>query len=247
MFESIVNPIFGPLLRFNPLYLVIGISLIMSFMITIIYKYVTDQELMKSLKDELKSYQNKIKKHKDDPKKAMAIQKEAMEVNMKYMMQSFKPMIFTMLPLIIMFGWLNAHLAYEPIMPGERFTTTAVFADNVAGDVELIVPEGVKILDAPVKKINGAVTWELEGREGEYLLEYKFDDKTFTRSILITKENSYSPVIKKVKDRELKTINIDNKKLKILNIFGWKLGWLGTYIIISIISSMILRKALKIY
>jgi len=247
MFESIVNPIFAPLLKFNPLYLVLIVSLIMTVLVTLAYKYLTNQELMKSLKTELKEHQKKIKEHRSDPKKAMHLQKKAMESNMKYMMHSFKPMIFTIIPILIIFGWLNAHLAYEQIMPNEKFTTTAIFGKNVNGDVELVVPEGIDILDGQVKKINGAVTWELQGDEGEYLLEYKFDDKLFSKDVLITNEKEYSPVIKKIKDNELKTITIDNEKLKILNLFGWKLGWLGTYIIISIVFSMILRKALKIY
>ena len=247
MFESIINPIFAPLLKLNPLYTVIIISLVMTFLVTIAYKYLTNQELMKSLKEELKDHQKKIKEHKHDPKKAMHLQKKAMESNMKYMMHSFKPMLFTIIPIIIIFSWLNSHLAYEPIMPDEKFTTTALFADNVNGNVELVAPEEINILDEPIKKINGAVTWELQGNAGEYLLEYKFDDKSFSKDVLITNKREYSQVIEKTKDKELKTITIDNKKLKILNLFGWKLGWLGTYIIISIVFSIILRKALKIY
>ena len=41
-----------------------------------------------------------------------------------------------------------------------------------------------------------------------------------------------------------------NKKVKPLgnvSLFGWKPGWLGVYIIFSIIFSMVLRKLLKIH
>ena len=50
---------------------------------------------------------------------------------------------------------------------------------------------------------------------------------------------------------DIKKIEIGYNKLKPLgqkfSLFGWQPGWLGIYIILSIISSMALRKVLNIY
>ncbi|MDD5253614.1 MAG: EMC3/TMCO1 family protein [Candidatus Nanoarchaeia archaeon] len=83
------------------------ICLIFTLIVTLIYKFTTNQTLMKELKAKLKSHQAEMKTFKNDPQKLMAIQKEAMEANMKYMMQSFKPMLFTFIPVIIMWSWLR--------------------------------------------------------------------------------------------------------------------------------------------
>jgi uncharacterized membrane protein (DUF106 family) len=57
----------------------------------------------------------------------MSLQKEMMELNMEMMKQSFKSMLYTFIPLIILFTWMSANIAYEPINPGEEFTVTAKY------------------------------------------------------------------------------------------------------------------------
>ena len=85
------------------------ISLFLTLVTTLIYKYVTDQELMKTLKDDMKAMQAEMKTLKEHPEKMMAVQKQAMQKNMKYMMQSFKPMLITFIPVVFIFGWLSRH------------------------------------------------------------------------------------------------------------------------------------------
>ena len=105
--NSLFNKIFGFLVNWNPLWALIIISLILTFVVTIIYKLFTNQKEMKSLKEELTTIQKELKGSKEDPKQAIEIQKRLMEKNMKYMMKSFKPMLITFIPLIIILGWLK--------------------------------------------------------------------------------------------------------------------------------------------
>lgn len=109
MFDNFFNALFGPIMVLSTPYNLALLSLILTVFITLVYKYVTDQEAMKSLKAEMKSIQKDMKEFKEDPKKVMEMQKKAMEKNMKYMMHSFKPMIITFLPLILVFTWLRKY------------------------------------------------------------------------------------------------------------------------------------------
>ncbi|MDD5177733.1 MAG: EMC3/TMCO1 family protein [Candidatus Nanoarchaeia archaeon] len=115
MFDSFFNAIFGKLIQWDPLGGLIVICLVLTFIVTLIYKFTTNQTLMKELKVKTKEYQLEMKKFKNDPQKLMEIQKQAMDVNMKYMMQSFKPMLFTLIPVIILFGWLTSVYETTPI------------------------------------------------------------------------------------------------------------------------------------
>lgn len=109
MFDGFFNAVFGPLMKVPSPWNLIILAFILTLLITLVYKYTTDQKLMKSLKDEIKASQDEMKKHKEDPKKVMEIQKKAMEKNMKYMLHSLKPMLFTFIPLILIFGWLRSY------------------------------------------------------------------------------------------------------------------------------------------
>ena len=87
--------------------------------------------------------------------------------------------------------------------------------------------------------------WGLKGDPGSYLPEFDFEDKIYKRDVLITEERSYEKPIMIVKDSKIKSLNINNEKVK--PIPGLPLGWLWVYIIFSIIFSISLRKMLKLH
>ena len=189
-----------------------------------------------------------MKEFKADPKKVMEIQKRAMETNMKYMMHSMKPTLITFIPIIIIFGWLNANLAFMPIMPGQEFIVGAEFQSGITGDVVLVVPEGIELLSNTTQSIEeGKVEWRLKGEAGEYILDYQYDGRNYPKELLITSKQAYKELVKKVNDDVVKVLETKHEKTIPLQIFGWKIGWLGTYIIFSLIFSMGLRKILKLH
>lgn len=248
VFENLLNPVFFPLLKLPTLFAVILLSFLISLIITLIYKYTTDQNLMKRLKEEMKEFQKEIKELKKDPKKAMEVQKKAMQTNMKYMAHSMRSTLFTFIPIIIIFSWMNANLAFEPINPNQDFTVSVIFEKGASGDIELSVPEGIKIEGSSKKTIEDSeVKWVLNGKAGEYLLEFNFNNEKYSTEVLITEKQGYKEPVKKIKNSQIKLIQLENKPKKLLNLFGWRVGWLGTYIIFSLIFSMLLRKIIKVY
>ena len=54
VFDGFLNSIFGGFIAWNPLVALIVISFVLMLITTLIYKYFTDQEAMKNLKDEMK-------------------------------------------------------------------------------------------------------------------------------------------------------------------------------------------------
>jgi len=64
---------------------------------------------------------------------------------------------------------------------------------------------------------------------------------------LITDEKIYNQPVTKIKKDGIKDITIEMKKVLLMNLGFTKFGWLGTYIILSIIISMILRKLMRVY
>ncbi len=252
--DPVLNVVFWPLLHIPPLIGIILISFILSLLITLIYKWTTDQNLMRQLKTEIKEFQKQMKELKSNPAEAMKIQKRSMETNMKYMMQSFKPMIFTFIPIILIFGWLQAHMAYEPLRPNEEFSVD-MFFDGDGRNVQLSVfPETLIVLGDKVQKVAAnKVSYILKGEGGKYSLDFLvFSDdpgkgEYFKKEIVITDKREYKEPILNINKNSIKSIIVGNRKTIVFNLFGWRLGWLGSYIIFSIIFSMLLRKLLKVY
>ncbi|MDD5087084.1 MAG: EMC3/TMCO1 family protein [Candidatus Nanoarchaeia archaeon] len=260
MFESVLDPIFSPLLKIQPIFSIAIIAFIVTVIITLIHKFTTDQKKMKEIKEEMKSHQNEMKKCKNDPKKMMDINKKVMEKNMEFMKHSLKPMLFSFLPIIIIFGWLNTHMVYYPIMPEQEFDITLTFDPSAIGKdvalIEIIPPEGIDLLNSETQKIEslgikktfgtnwvGSANFKLEGLEGKYTIRFEYEGRNYEKDVLITEERRYEEPELKVNDgTALKSIKVGNEPIK--PFFG--IGWLGTYIIFAIVFSMALRKILNI-
>tara|TARA_Y100000310_G_scaffold345598_1_gene467053 strand:- start:2810 stop:3247 length:438 start_codon:yes stop_codon:yes gene_type:complete len=105
--DSFFDAVFGSLIETSPGWTVVLISFIFTLLITLAYKYFTDQEIMKSLKGEMKELRKEMKEFKDDPEKMMAIQKKSFEKSMQQMKMQFKPMLITLIPLLVLFSWLR--------------------------------------------------------------------------------------------------------------------------------------------
>lgn len=242
--DGFFTTIFGFMLNWNPLYSILAISFLISLLVVIIYKLLTDQNEMKRLKDELKGHQQRMKEHKNNAEKMMSIQKEAMQVNMQYMMKSMKPTLITFLPILLIFGWLNAHFAYEPLKPDIPFSLTVEMEKGITGNISITTPEGLSIIGDSTKTLeNQKTTFELKGTAGEYLASLTYNNETQDKLIKITTERKYAPVIETYKSEAFKRVILGNPPLKVI----WGLGWLWAYIISAIVFSVALRKLLNVH
>ncbi len=251
VFETILDPLFWPVLKLPPVLGLLIISFAISLIVTIVYKYTTNQAIMKNLREDIKSHQKKMKELRADPKKMMESQKKAMEANMQYMKHSLRPTLFTLIPILIIFGWLNSHYAYQPLIPGQDFNVSVTFRPGTAGTVELNIPEGFQLTSEKVQQVKEQNSWTLNtAKEGKYTLEFKQADRYYQKDVLITTQPKYEQVKTVQKDGGIDKIILGNKEIKpfgALNVFGWMPGWLATYIISQIIFSLGLKKVFNLY
>ncbi|MEW5897485.1 MAG: EMC3/TMCO1 family protein [Nanoarchaeota archaeon] len=253
--DPVFNPVFQPLLNYSPLLTLLALSFIISLLITLVYKYFTNQDEMKRLKEQQKEFQKKMKDLRSNPNEMMKVQKEAMKANLEYMKHSFKSTLITLIPIIIIFSWMNAHLAYEPIYPEETYSVTALFREGAAGEAELVADEGTELLSAAKQEINGAVrgdlTWDLKSTAGEHILSVKAGKEKQVKNVLITKKMEYAEPFAEFQHSDIQRITINYNKLKpfgsSFSLFGWYPGWLAAYIVFSIAFSLGLRKIMNVY
>jgi len=249
--DPVFNPILLPMVNWNPFVSIVVLSLFISLIVTLVYKYFTDQVAMKEMKEKQKGFQKQMKELRSNPEEMMKVQKEAMGVNLQYMKASFKPMLITMIPVLLMFSWMTGHLSFEPIYPGETYSITASFEKGLSGEALLTVDEKSTLIDAEKQPLaDGKATWKLKGEEGEHSLSVTLGNTTQTKIVKIGTTFDYAESITLYQHSDIKSINIDYKLLKPLgefSLFGWHPGWIGLYLIFSIIFSMGLRKLLHLY
>ncbi|MBI4150599.1 DUF106 domain-containing protein [Candidatus Woesearchaeota archaeon] len=247
--DPVMNFLLGWMLNFSPFVSILLLSVALSLFITLVYKYTTNQSLMKDLKDELKAFQQQMKELKHDPNAMMDVNKKAMETNLKYMTHSFKPMLFTFLPIILIFGWLNAHFAYEPIHPGQEFTMTVAFDKTAIGGISVLAPDGLLVTSDETKTVtDGNAIFTLKGEaEGIYPVGFSFNNQTYTKEVRISQARSYIEPLLVVNDGSIKSITTTHEKTKVIKIGSFGITWLWSYIIFSLVFSIAMRKMLKVY
>lgn len=263
--DPALNFLFGPIARLEPFLGLSIITLIVSIIIVLIYRVVTDQKRMKELKERMNKFQDEMKKLKDNPEKMMAKQKEMMSINMEMMKHSFKPTFYTFIPVIIIFGWMAANFSYYPALPGEVVTTTVFFDKEATGQIQLLVPDGITLLNNSNQTIaDGKASWKLKAeKEGDYNLVYEFNSEYIQNDFVVSKEKKtvhasktrkmlfdfiYSQNKEPLSGNSLvREIRTDYRQIKPLGIIGFNINWLWSYIILSVIFSMLLRKFMKVY
>ncbi len=256
---------FGIIKSLPPAAAIFLVSLMVSLIVTLVYKLTTNQKLMKSLHLEMKSLRDEIKNIKD-PSQASSLNKQLMEKTMQQMMHSMKSTFITIIPAFLIFGWLNANMAFVQAAPGE-FTASMTFAEGTAGTAA-ISSETLEILSSATQEIKDAkAVWKLKGDKGTHKITYAFGNETYARSVMLTDKWEYSdPYLEKKRTMfglisigDKNPIKPDSRITKVavdlqpthpfgeFRLFGWQPGWLGAYFIFTLLLTFPIRKLLRVH
>ena len=249
--DSIFNPWLLPFLEWNAFIGILVVSLVISILVTVVYKYTTNQDEMKRLKDKQKEYQTTMKSLRDNPSEMMKVQKEAMKTSFEYMKHSFKPTLYTMIPVLLIFSWMAGHLAYQPIMPGEAFSLTASFKDGAVGNATLVLPTGSEFVsDIATKPVGSVVNWKVNALEGTHTFAVVVPGSNQTKEVIVGSRYIVASEVELYQHGDIEKISVAYTKLTPLGsfaLFGWYPGWLALYIFFSLVFSVVLRKVMKLY
>ena len=114
--SSILDPIFGVLLKWNLYIGFVVIIALTSLVLTLAQKYLSDQAALKELKKEQKILSEEMKKYKEHPEKLMELQKKQLEFLPKTFDLTMKPIMFTSIPIVLFFRWFGMYL--NPVFGG---------------------------------------------------------------------------------------------------------------------------------
>lgn len=278
-FDTLLNPVLMPVANtIGPFWTIVLVSVITSLISVLAYKYFTNQSLLKEISDDRKAFQKRVKEAPNTDEK-MRLQKEMAEKSMEKMgiplKESFKPMLITLIPILIIFGWMNANLVYEPIFPDEIYDVSLTFKPGFMGNVTLMPNENTIILNDKTQIINSQEvlkagsgffnrlfgssalapgnTWSLKSKAGTHNLTFSAGTENKSKEIIISKEFESYPRAELFNGENIESIQVGIKPLKPLGsnfnipLLNWNPEWLGIYFILSMILSIVLRKALNVY
>src|SRR3989344_2838149 len=113
--HSSLDPTLGILMNWNVTLGLIIITGVLTFLMTLLQKYATDQNLLKEIKDEQKIVQQEMKTYKEHPEKKMELSKKSMELMMKSMPITMRTVLYTMVPFILLIRWFGDYFIANPV------------------------------------------------------------------------------------------------------------------------------------
>ncbi|HLP79543.1 MAG TPA: EMC3/TMCO1 family protein [Acidobacteriota bacterium] len=248
---SILDPVFHPLILIDPLFAILVLAFCLSLLSAIAYWKLTDQHVMKALKEEMKKLQGQVRKYRDNTEKMLEINAKLMSKNKDYFMQSFKPALATMLPALIIFGWISANLMYVPIAPGQNFTVQALMDSDESGSVVLSFDstniDAYSPLTAPIDPKTHIATWNISAEKaGKYTMKFSHGYDTQSRPVLITSKVGYEKPVQRVANSAFKELRVSYHKKTIVDFGFIKFNAIWTYILASVFFSITIRKLMRL-
>jgi hypothetical protein len=138
---------------------------------------------------------------------------------------------------------MSANIAFEPINPGQNFEVSVFTQENLN-----LTSDNFSVINKT--NIEGATKWTLLAPEesGKYNLTLT-DGQDFQENLelVITNGKEYPSQITNIGPESRVEIGLEPvKPFKEFSLFGWEPGWLGAYILCSIVFSLVIRKILGV-
>lgn len=114
--KAVLDPTFGMLMEWNLLFGFLITVGIITLVLTLAQKFLTDQKELKKLRDEQKAVQKEMKEYKNHPEKLLELQKKSFETMPKMFHLTMRSFVYTGVPIILFFRWFQGIL--NPIWGG---------------------------------------------------------------------------------------------------------------------------------
>ncbi|MEM5814534.1 MAG: EMC3/TMCO1 family protein [Candidatus Aenigmatarchaeota archaeon] len=109
---AIMDALFGPVTGLHPALSLAVVSLAVTFVITLVYRFLSDPKKMKELRDRTKEINAKVKEIQNkNPEEAKRLTNEMLNITNKQMMANMKPMLVTLLVAAVTLPWMAEQYA----------------------------------------------------------------------------------------------------------------------------------------
>ncbi len=265
--EKIFDVLFLPFKNMSPWFAMIIISLLTGLLMLFIYKFTSNQEGIKNIKNKIKAHLLELRLFKDSLSISLKAQGNILRANFKYIGYSLKPLLVMIIPVLLILIQLDFWFGYDSFDPKQKTILRVELMENVPimDAVIDIKPGSGIVLETPPLRIieSNEINWRIRAEEiGVHGITILVDGQEFTKNISIgqNKLSRISPLrtsknfIREVfnpnesplpKNSPIKYIEITYPSNK-MNLFGLKIHWLIAYFALSLIIGFSLKGFFKV-
>lgn len=245
----------------------IFISLLTGLFMLLVFRFTSNQEGIREVKDKIKAHLLELRLFKDSFSVSIRAQGNILRYNLKYIGYSAKPMLIMIVPLILIITQLNLWFGYQSLSPGQRVIVKVKLKEGINPlgiKLSIASSQGLEIETPPLRiEEEREIDWRLRAdEEGTMDLVVIIDGERQSKELAISQKSlcrlSPSRVSKGIlaqllspgepplpSDSPIEAIEVGYPS-KNMNLLGWHIHWLIVYFALSIIFGFSLKGLFKV-
>jgi hypothetical protein len=259
-----ISMIASPMPSNIPLFTVLAISIIIGFLMVIVFRYTSDQKAIGRAKDRLKAHLLAVRLFQDQLPVVMRAYGKILRGTGSYLRLAFTPFLIAIIPITFLIVQLDRYFGLLPLQPAQTFLVEARINDPAAlNDASLQLPPALSS-SAPavhVPKDNEVVWRVVADREGQYEIRIAADGQTVSKQVIVAPGLArLSPVRLKDKFWERMFVSGEaalakNSPVQSIAIsypprvisFAWmEWNWIVLFFVVSLVAGFVFKSALDI-
>jgi uncharacterized membrane protein (DUF106 family) len=267
VFGKIFEIVFFPFRNMSPWIGMILISLLTALLMLFVFRFTSNQQGIKNVKNKIKAHLLEFRLFKDSLKISLKAQGSILRYNLKYISYTAKPLLVMIIPLILILIQLNLWFGYNSLTPGQKTILKAELERDQSLldiDFKIEISSGLVVETLPLRIENkGEVNWRLQTEEaGIHELTLTVNGQRIVKKVAVAQSplSKISPM--KIRRNFMDELfnpgeaplpgDIPVKSLEIkypsqsMNLFGWRIHWIIVYFALSIIFGFTFKGVFKV-
>ena len=143
-----------------PLFMVLAISIVIGFLMVIVFRYTSDQKAIGRAKDRLKAHLLAVRLFQDQLPVVMRAYGKILRGTGSYLRLAFTPFLIAILPITFLIVQLDRYFGWMPLQPAQSFLVEARVDDPAAlNDASLQLPAATFELRARPSMFRKTTKW----------------------------------------------------------------------------------------
>jgi hypothetical protein len=247
-----------------PLLLVLAISVVIGFLMVVVFRYTSDQKAIGRAKDQLKAHLLAVRLYPDQLPVVMRAYGRILRGTGTYLRLAFTPLLIAILPITFLIVQLDRYFGWLPLRPAQTFLVEARVQDaNALNDIGLQLPSEL-VSSAPAVHVprDNEIVWRVvAGRAGKYDIQIAAGSQAVSKQVVVSPGLArVSPV--RLKDNFWERIFTsgepalaENSSIQSIAVtysprvigFAWmEWNWIALFFVVSLIAGFIFKSALGI-
>jgi hypothetical protein len=183
----------------------VALALPVTVLALLVYRYASDQNGIRAVKDKMKAYLLETRLFKDDIAVTLRAQGQILKHSLIYAAYALVPMAVMIVPVVLLLIQVESRYSYRPLQLGESTIVEAHVErpSRVSSiEAELIVPHGLKV-ETPAMRFDAqrSILWRVRAEEpGDYTVKVRLGTQEFSKRVRVGEPGPVSPAIYSAND-----------------------------------------------